>query len=74
MAATMNESTVVAKYILFLTGFDAITLNTLGNIVCFRNLEQEMNDAVVLFGNKDIVLLTSHRIIAGEDSVWQKSK
>ena len=73
---------------MFLTGFDATTLNTLwadknlrahgliqaysrtnrilnsvktfGNIVTFRDLEQETNDALALFGNKDahgIVLL-----------------
>lgn len=73
---------------MFLTGFDASTLNTLwvdkrlkahgliqaysrtnrilnsvksyGNIVSFRNLEQETNEALALFGNKDakgIVLL-----------------
>ena len=76
---------------MFLTGFDATTLNTLwvdknlrqhglmqafsrtnrilngikqfGNIVCFRNLEQETNDAITLFGDKDacnIVLLKSY--------------
>ena len=76
---------------MFLTGFDATTLNTLwvdknlkmhgliqafsrtnrilnsvktfGNIVCFRNLEQETNDAIALFGDKDangIVLLKSY--------------
>ncbi len=75
---------------MFLTGFDATTLNTLwvdkklrqhgliqafsrtnrilnsiktfGNIVCFRNLEKEVNDAISIFGNKDakgIVLLKS---------------
>ena len=66
---------------MFLTGFDATTLNTLwvdknlkyhgliqafsrtnrilnsvktfGNIVCFRNLEQQTNDALALFGNND---------------------
>lgn len=66
---------------MFLTGFDATTLNTLwvdknlkyhgllqafsrtnrilnsvktyGNIVCFRNLEKSINDALALFGNKD---------------------
>ena len=66
---------------MFLTGFDATTLNTLfvdkslrahgliqaysrtnrilnsvkayGNIVSFRDLEQETNDALALFGNKD---------------------
>ena len=73
---------------MFLTGFDATTLNTLwvdknlrahgliqaysrtnrilnsvktyGNVVSFRDLEQETNDALALFGNKDakgIVLL-----------------
>ena len=73
---------------MFLTGFDATTLNTLfvdkflvnhgllqaysrtnrilnsvktyGNIVTFRNLEQQTNDALALFGNKNarsIVLL-----------------
>ena len=76
---------------MFLTGFDATTLNTLwvdknlrqhglmqaysrtnrilnsikqfGNIVCFRNLENETNDAITLFGDKDacnIVLLKSY--------------
>lgn len=76
---------------MFLTGFDATTLNTLwvdknlkyhgllqafsrtnrilnsvktfGNIVCFRNLEQEINDAIALFGNKEaggIVLLKNY--------------
>jgi hypothetical protein len=73
---------------MFLTGFDATTLNTLfvdknlrahgliqaysrtnrilnsvktyGNIVSFRDLEDETNDAIALFGNKDargVVLL-----------------
>jgi len=73
---------------MFLTGFDATTLNTLfvdknlkqhgliqafsrtnrilntvktfGNIVCFRNLQQETDAAIALFGDKDaasIVLL-----------------
>ena len=76
---------------MFLTGFDATTLNTLwvdknlrqhglmqaysrtnrilnekkqfGNIVCFRNLENETNEAITLFGDKDacnIVLLKSY--------------
>lgn len=80
------DITIVAN--MFLTGFDATTLNTLwvdknlrqhgliqafsrtnrilntvktfGNIVCFRDLEQETNDAIALFGDKDasgIVLL-----------------
>ncbi|MGI6758322.1 MAG: type I restriction endonuclease subunit R [Bacilli bacterium] len=75
---------------MFLTGFDATTLNTLwvdknlryhgliqafsrtnrilnsiktfGNIVCFRNLEKQVNDAIAVFGNKNakgIVLLKS---------------
>lgn len=76
---------------MFLTGFDATTLNTLwvdknlkqhgliqafsrtnrilnsvktfGNIVCFRNLEQNTNDALALFGDKEasgIVLLKTY--------------
>ncbi len=76
---------------MFLTGFDATTLNTLwvdknlkmhgliqafsrtnrilnsvktfGNIVCFRDLEQQTNEAIALFGNKEaqgIVLLKSY--------------
>ncbi len=76
---------------MFLTGFDATTLNTLfvdknlrthgliqaysrtnrivnsvktyGNIVAFRDLEQQTNDALELFGNKDargIVLLAPY--------------
>lgn len=76
---------------MFLTGFDATTLNTLwvdknlkshgliqafsrtnrilnsvkvyGNIVCFRNLEDAVNDALALFGNRDargVVLLESY--------------
>lgn len=83
-----REIDVVIVVNMFLTGFDATTLNTLwvdknlkshgliqafsrtnrilnsvktyGNIVSFRNLEQETNDAIALFGNKDargIVLL-----------------
>ena len=75
---------------MFLTGFDATTLNTLwvdknlkqhgliqafsrtnrilnsvksyGNIVCFRDLQDETNDAIALFGDKNasgIVLLRS---------------
>ena len=66
---------------MFLTGFDATTLNTLwvdknlklhgllqafsrtnrilnsvktcGNIVCFRNLEDQTNEAIALFGDRD---------------------
>lgn len=75
---------------MFLTGFDATTLNTLwvdknlkyhgliqafsrtnrilnsvktfGNIVCFRDLQKETDEAIALFGNKDaggIVVLKS---------------
>lgn len=75
---------------MFLTGFDATTLNTLwvdknlklhgliqaysrtnrilnsiktyGNIVCFRDLSQQTDDAIALFGNKEaggLVLLRS---------------
>lgn len=77
---------------MFLTGFDATTVNTLwvdknlrqhgliqafsrtnrilnsvktfGNIVCFRDLEQETEEAIALFGNKDaggIVLLRTYQ-------------
>ncbi len=83
-----REIDVVIVVNMFLTGFDATTLNTLwvdknlrahgllqaysrtnrilnsvktyGNIVSFRDLEQDTNDAIALFGNKDargIVLL-----------------
>ncbi|MGH8456168.1 MAG: type I restriction endonuclease subunit R, EcoR124 family, partial [Stenotrophobium sp.] len=83
-----RELDIVIVVNMFLTGFDATTLNTLwadknlrahgliqaysrtnrilnsvktyGNIVSFRDLEQETNDALALFGNKDakgIVLL-----------------
>ena len=76
---------------MFLTGFDATTLNTLwvdknlrqhgliqafsrtnrilnsvktfGNIICFRNLQQETDEAIALFGDKDagsIVLLKNY--------------
>lgn len=77
---------------MFLTGFDATTLNTLwvdkelrmhgliqafsrtnrilnsvkrfGNIVCFRNLSEKVDEAIGLFGDRDasgIVLLRSYR-------------
>ncbi|MEU4768562.1 type I restriction endonuclease subunit R [Actinosynnema sp. NPDC023794] len=83
-----REIDLVIVVNMFLTGFDATTLNTLfvdkqlvnhglvqaysrtnrilnsvktyGNIVSFRDLEDETNDAIALFGNKDakgIVLL-----------------
>ncbi len=83
-----RELDLVIVVNMFLTGFDATTLNTLwidknlrthgliqaysrtnrilnsvktyGNIISFRDLEQQTNDALALFGNKDakgIVLL-----------------
>jgi type I restriction enzyme R subunit len=83
-----REIDLVIVVNMFLTGFDATTLNTLfldknlrthgliqaysrtnrilnsvktyGNIVTFRDLEQQTNDAIALFGNRDacgIVLL-----------------
>ena len=83
-----RELDMVIVVNMFLTGFDATTLNTLfvdknlkahgliqaysrtnrilnsvktyGNVVSFRNLEQETNDAIALFGNKNargVVLL-----------------
>ncbi len=83
-----RELDLVIVVNMFLTGFDATTLNTLfldknlrthgliqaysrtnrilnsvktyGNIVSFRDLEEETNDAIALFGNRDacgIVLL-----------------
>lgn len=87
-----RELDLVIVVNMFLTGFDATTLNTLwvdkplrahgliqaysrtnrilnsvktyGNIVSFRNLEQETNDALALFGNKDakgVVLLKPYK-------------
>ena len=87
-----REIDMVIVVNMFLTGFDAKTLNTLfvdknlrmhgllqafsrtnrilnsvktyGNIVSFRNLEQETNEALELFGNKEacgIVLLKPYR-------------
>ena len=83
-----REVDLVLVVNMFLTGFDATTLNTLwvdknlkshgliqafsrtnrilnsvkayGNIVCFRNLESAVDDALALFGNSDargVVLL-----------------
>jgi type I restriction enzyme R subunit len=83
-----REIDLVIVVNMFLTGFDATTLNTLwvdknlrshgliqaysrtnrilnsvktyGNIVSFRDLEEETNDAIALFGNRDargVVLL-----------------
>lgn len=76
-----NEVDILIVVNMFLTGFDATTLNTLwvdknlkyhgllqafsrtnrilnsiktfGNIVCFRNLEKRVNEAIELFGNED---------------------
>ena len=87
-----REIDLVIVVNMFLTGFDATTLNTLwvdknlrahgliqafsrtnrilnsiktyGNIVSFRDLDQETNDAIALFGNKDakgIVLLKPYQ-------------
>ena len=92
-----REIDLVIVVNMFLTGFDATTLNTLfvdknlrahgliqaysrtnrilnsvktyGNIVSFRNLEQETNDAIALFGNKDargVVLLKPYGEYYGE--------
>lgn len=77
---------------MFLTGFDATTVNTIwvdkklkmhgliqafsrtnrilnsiktyGNVICFRNLEQEVNEAISVFGDKEaggIVLLRPYK-------------
>lgn len=87
-----RELDMVIVVNMFLTGFDATTLNTLwvdknlkshgliqaysrtnrilnsvktyGNIVSFRDLEQQTNGAIALFGNKDargVVLLKPYR-------------
>ncbi|MDP2402085.1 MAG: type I restriction endonuclease subunit R, partial [Actinomycetota bacterium] len=92
-----REIDLVIVVNMFLTGFDATTLNTLfvdknlrahgliqaysrtnrilnsvktyGNIVSFRDLEQQTNDAIALFGNKDargIVLLKPYGEYYGE--------
>jgi type I restriction enzyme, R subunit len=94
-----REIDLVIVVNMFLTGFDATTLNTLfvdkrlvnhgllqaysrtnrilnsvktyGNIVSFRDLEEETNDAIALFGNKDargIVLLKPFGDYYGEYS------
>ncbi len=87
-----REIDLVIVVNMYLTGFDAPTLNTLwvdknlrlhgllqafsrtnrilnsvktfGNIVCFRDLEDQVNESIQLFGNKDaggIVLLKPYR-------------
>ena len=81
MRLKRREIDIVIVVNMFLTGFDATTLNTLwvdknlrshgliqafsrtnrilnsvktfGNIVSFRNLEQETNDAIALFLGED---------------------
>lgn len=86
-----REVDILVVVNMFLTGFDATTLNTLwvdknlrlhgllqafsrtnrilnsvktyGNIVCFRNLQNETDEAIALFGDKDagsIVLLKNY--------------
>ncbi len=92
MRLKKREIDLVIVVNMFLTGFDATTLNTLwvdknlrlhgliqafsrtnrilnavktfGNIVCFRDLEDEVNKAISLFGDKDacgIVLLKPYQ-------------
>jgi type I restriction enzyme, R subunit len=92
-----REIDLVIVVNMFLTGFDATTLNTLwvdknlrmhgllqaysrtnrilnsvkayGNIVSFRDLEQQTNDAIALFGNRDargVVLLRPYNEYAKE--------
>ncbi|GAA1858904.1 type I restriction endonuclease subunit R [Myceligenerans crystallogenes] len=92
-----REVDLVIVVNMFLTGFDATTLNTLwldkdvrahgliqaysrtnrilnsvktyGNIVSFRNLEEETNDALALFGDKDaggVVLLKPYAEYYGQ--------
>ncbi|WP_329027364.1 type I restriction endonuclease subunit R [Streptomyces sp. NBC_01423] len=94
-----REIDLVIVVNMFLTGFDATTLNTLfvdkrlvnhglvqaysrtnrilnsvktyGNIVSFRDLEEETNEAIALFSNKDargIVLLKPYAEYYGEYS------
>ena len=95
-----REIDLVIVVNMFLTGFDATTLNTLwvdknlrlhgllqafsrtnrilnsvktyGNIVCFRDLEDEVNESISLFGNKEaggVVLLKPYREYYGEYSL-----
>lgn len=91
---------------MFLTGFDATTLNTLwvdknlrqhgliqafsrtnrilnsvksyGNIICFRNLKKEVDDAIALFGDegaKGIVILKTYlEYYNGYDEVGRNNK
>lgn len=92
MRMKKREVDILIVVDMFLTGFDATTLNTLwvdknlkmhgliqafsrtnrilnavktyGNIVCFRDLQKETDDAIALFGDKDaesIVLLKTYK-------------
>ena len=94
-----REIDLVIVVNMFLTGFDATTLNTLfvdknlrahgliqafsrtnrilnsvktyGNIVSFRDREDQRNDAIALFGNKDaqdVVLLKPYRDYYNDDA------
>ena len=105
-----REIDLVIVVNMFLTGFDATTLNTLfvdkrlvnhgliqaysrtnrilnsvktyGNIVSFRDLEEETNEAIALFGNRDargIVLLKPYGDYYAEyadcaQSCWRSSR
>ena len=101
-----GEVDMVIVVDMFLTGFDATTLNTLwvdkhlrqhgliqafsrtnrilnsvksyGNIVCFRNLRKEVDDAISLFGDETasgIVLLKSYNdYYYGYDEVLENGK
>lgn len=91
MRTKRGEVDILLVVNMFLTGFDATTLNTLwvdknlrqhgllqafsrtnrilnsvktfGNIVCFRNLQEETDEAIALFGNKQakgIVLMRTY--------------
>ena len=95
-----REIDLVIVVNMFLTGFDATTLNTLwvdknlrlhgllqafsrtnrilnsvktyGNIVCFRDLEDEVNESISLFGNKEaggVVLLKPYKEYYSEYSL-----
>ena len=97
MRVKEREVDILVVVNMFLTGFDATTLNTLwvdknlrqhgliqafsrtnrilnsvkafGNIICFRNLRDETDKAIALFGNKDetsvILLKTFEEYFSG---------
>ena len=95
-----RELDLVIVVNMFLTGFDATTLNTLwvdknlrahgliqaysrtnrilnsvktyGNIVSFRDLEKETNDALALFGNKDATGIVLLKPYAGYYAEYRK--